>query len=165
MIPILSQRISASSILSNWEKSDERIRLRMDLWGAREGALCCTRVLGCGTQYNVHLSKCFSLHVWLKHSNVDLTLCVVRSMDLFLLSWSKISQSYLLLSGSSPVDGSSRKMTAGLPIRLMAIETLLFMPPLSWQIWKLAKFARLTSSRTFFTCCISCAGGIPFTRA
>jgi hypothetical protein len=40
----------------------------------------------------------------------------------------KIFHNYLLVSGSKPVVGSSKKTTYGLATRLIAIESLLFIP-------------------------------------
>lgn len=41
-----------------------------------------------------------------------------------------VSQSRRRATGSMPVDGSSRKMTAGSPMRAMAVLSLRLLPPL-----------------------------------
>lgn len=45
------------------------------------------------------------------------------------LTSARMSQSYLLFSGSSPVEGSSRKTIFGSPTNEIATLSLLFMPP------------------------------------
>jgi len=50
-------------------------------------------------------------------------------MVLSLLRLYKRSQTSLLDTGSIPVVGSSRKITLGFPIQLIAIESLLLIPP------------------------------------
>ena len=55
--------------------------------------------------------------------------CVVRMMPLPLAaSWITVHMCRLV-TGSSPVVGSSRKITLGSLIREIATETLLLMPP------------------------------------
>jgi len=50
-------------------------------------------------------------------------------MALLALHYCMISHNILLLSGSNPVDGSSRKTIYGSPTKAIAIDSLLFIPP------------------------------------
>lgn len=65
-----------------------------------------------------------------------------------LLDWhlAKTYHNCLLLSGSRPVDGSSRKTILGSPTRDIATDNLLFMPPDKERLLKLLKANSLTYS-------------------
>lgn len=54
---------------------------------------------------------------------------MVKIIALFPLLCDKISHIYLLLSGSRPVEGSSKKIMCGFPIKEIATESLLLIPP------------------------------------
>jgi len=53
----------------------------------------------------------------------------VSTIALLPLHSDKISHNYLLFSGSSPVEGSSRKIILGSPTKLIATDSLLYIPP------------------------------------
>jgi hypothetical protein len=65
---------------------------------------------------------------------------VVKITALFPFWAARISHSYLLFSGSKPVEGSSKKIILGSETRAMATERRLFMPPLSELVLKCLNF-------------------------
>lgn len=91
--------------------------------------------------------------------------CVVMMIALLPQTSAKISQSCHLFSGSSPVEGSSRKIILGSPTNEIATLSLLLIPPDSYQLSLLACLVKYTSfiacSASFF----SSAGLIPFNQA
>ena len=70
---------------------------------------------------------------------------VVRTIALFPMDSTRISHSYLLFSGSRPVEGSSRNTILGSPTRAIAIDNRLLIPPDSYMALNLAYYVSLTS--------------------
>lgn len=78
-------------------------------------------------------------------------MCVVKNTALYCLHLEIIDQRLLLLSGSKPVVGSSKNTITGLPTKLIATESLLFIPPESYFVLNFVKSYKLTSSIAFLT--------------
>lgn len=73
----------------------------------------------------------------------------------------RIFQSCLLVSGSRPVVGSSRKTTLGFETRLIPIESLLLIPSGKALISTFLSDTKWTSFNTQFTICSSSDGETP----
>ena len=64
-------------------------------------------------------------------------LCEVRTIVFPLaLTCERTFQNLFLATGSTPVDGSSRKITEGSPTRATAVLSLRLLPPLKTRITK-----------------------------
>ena len=83
------------------------------------------------------------------------------------LSWhlTSTSQICLRLSGSSPVEGSSKNTILGSPTKLIAIDSLRFIPPDKADERNFLKLVKLTSSMAYRTLLYSYLPEIPFRRA
>lgn len=95
----------------------------------------------------MHLNTPLVMIPTLEHStSASSMLCVVSKIDLFPLSSPSISQSYLLFSGSNPVDGSSKNIMSGYPTKLIATDSLRFIPPLNSLVLKCLNSVKYTSA-------------------
>jgi hypothetical protein len=90
---------------------------------------------------------------------------VVNITALFPFWAAKISQSYLLFSGSRPVEGSSRYTILGSETREMATERRLFIPPLRELVLKCLNLPSITLSIASSTFYFSFAGTTPLSLA
>jgi hypothetical protein len=102
--------------------------------------------------------------LWHKAS-ASYIMCVVKKRAR--LSWHLAKTYHIcrLLSGSSPVEGSSKKTILGSPTKLIAMESLRFMPPESAEERKSLKVVKLTSPMAVATFASSYSPGIPLSLA
>ena len=90
---------------------------------------------------------------------------VVKNNDLF--SW-HLAKTYHIcrrLSGSNPVEGSSKKTIFGSPTRLIAMESLLFIPPDNELARKFVNLDNLTYSIAYLIFDYKLIEGMPLSRA
>ena len=90
---------------------------------------------------------------------------VVINKALLVWHYAKTAHNCLLFYGSNPVDGSSKNTILGSPTKLIATESLLFIPPESYCAAKVEKFYSFTSLMDYKTCYLILFDGIPLSRA
>lgn len=90
---------------------------------------------------------------------------VVMKMALCFWHFARTYQSCLRFYGSSPVEGSSKNTIFGSPTKLIATDSLLFIPPERDELGKSLNYVSLTSSMALLTFLSIYFRGIPFSLA